>query len=64
MKKIIISWVPRSLKYTFKKYFKFSTTKGCGGTIYLGILIEAYHMFYGLILLLQNLFDSLLNFLH
>ena len=40
-----------------------STREDCGGTIYLGIMREAFYIFYGLILLLQGLFYSiLLNF--
>ena len=40
---------------------KVLTRAGCGGTIYLGIMREASHIFYGLILLLKGLFKSLLT---
>ena len=40
------------------------TRAGCGGTIYLGIMIEVYHTFNISIILHKVLFYSLINLLH
>ena len=46
----------------FQYFSKVSTRAGCAGTTYLGIMREAFHIFYGLVLLLQGLFYPLLTF--
>ena len=48
-------------KVHLQKYSEVSTRTGCGGTVYLGIMREASHIFYILILLLQGIFYSLLT---
>ena len=58
-----ISWVPQSLKCTFR-FSEVSTRAGLGGTIYSRIMREAYNIFYGLVILMQSLFYSLFNLLH
>ena len=47
----------------FHHFSKAQTRAGCGVTIYLGITREAYHIFYGFILLMQDIFYSLLKLL-
>ena len=44
-----------------KMFSEVSTRVGYGGTIYLGITREGFHIFYGLIILLHVLFYSLLT---
>ena len=51
------------LEVHFQNFSEVLTRASCGGTIYLGITTEEYHIFYGLIILLQGIFYSLLNLL-
>ena len=48
----------------FQNFSKVSTREEYGGARYLGITKELYHIFYGLIILLQAVFDSLITLFH
>ena len=48
-------------KVHLQNYPKVPTRAGCGGTIYLGITRESSHIFYGLIILLEGVFYSLMT---
>ena len=51
-------------KVHMQNFSEVLTIAGCGVSIYLWIKMEAYHIFYNLTLLLQDLFYSLLTLLH
>ena len=44
-------------------FLKVSAWRGCDSTIYLRIMMEAYHIFYRLILLMQGMSYSIIRLL-
>ena len=64
MKKIHPILGATKFKVPLQNFSEVSTRAGCGGTIYLGIMREASHIFYGLILLMHIMFYELITLLH